>query len=287
MIVMGLDMQVLRGFSAIDAWRRYLADPLLESERLFRTYGPLVQIGPFVSDRERPAFHAVGPELARQVLGNPEGFRAGGLLIKGPPGSALNRLRKSYFSANGAEHAHYRNAFKPFFRKEAVRRSFAAITSIAETEISSWPRRTPLDVVPLAERLTQQFAIRTFFGDRDDTVALQTAREVSALGRLGALSWRNATAMPLPGSTYKRMLEQANATEAALMRWAQSRHGCPAHQDILAAMVNGKNETGGEPCPMQRLGYVWNMFGAAYDLSLIHISEPTRRNQSSRMPSSA
>ena len=258
-------MHILRGIGAAQSWCQYLLNPLSESERLYRQYGELVQIGPVVSGREKPVFHAVGGDLARQVLSNPDGFRAGGLLIKGPSGSSINRLRQSYFSANGSEHAHYKKEFKPFFKRSAVRSVIGEIARIAEAEISRWPIDTAQNVVPLAERMTQKLAIQTFFGDRDIRLAETAAREVSALGRLGALSWRNATPLPLPGSTRSRMLAQADVTEESLAAWIETRSGCPAKQDILSAMVNGPDETGQTQCPMRRIGYVWNMFGAAYD----------------------
>jgi cytochrome P450 len=258
-------MRTLSGVAGVETWLRYLADPLAEGQRLYQRHGPLVQIGPLVTKRERVAYHAVGAELAHEVLSNPEGFRAGGLLIKGAKGSALNSLRQSYFSANGAEHAHYRTQFKPFFKKSAVDAQLSQISQIADREISTWPHEEARDLVPALEQLTQKLAIRAFFGDRDTSTAAIAAKEVSALGRLGAMSWRNVSSLPFPGSTYRKMLAQANRTEAALGQWARTRSGCPVGQDILSAMVNGPDEAGRHGCPMSRLGYVWNMFGAAYD----------------------
>ena len=95
------------------AWPYYLSffnDPVGAVERLRRKYGSMVVLrpgGPF-RRRARQGVVVSGAALTRQVLSEVDTFRTGGMTIRGPRGSAINRLRRGVIGNNGEKHREHR-----------------------------------------------------------------------------------------------------------------------------------------------------------------------------------
>ena len=68
-------------------------------------HGSLIALGP-IAFGEATKLHlvAIGPELNRQVLGNPAVFRTTGQFIRGPENSAQRRIRYGLTRMTGDEH---------------------------------------------------------------------------------------------------------------------------------------------------------------------------------------
>ena len=113
---------ILTGMETWPWYIGYLRDPLTCMAAARDKFGPLCALAsplPFHA-RGRRFVLASGGAINRQVLGQPDLFRPGGQVLRGPKGSAHARLRNGIFAMYGEEHRRTRRLMQPPFIKPAM-----------------------------------------------------------------------------------------------------------------------------------------------------------------------
>jgi cytochrome P450 len=257
----------LRGLKAAAAYARYFRDPIDCMAALHRRYGRLFAIGEVLPvGHERLHFMAADPEINRQVFSDPETFLAVGLVMKGPQGSAQNRLRRGLVGMHGRQHKHYRALFMPPFRRPNIAGYVGQMDEIIAAELTSWPLEQPVDLWPLAKRMVRRIAVRILFGGRQaGDEAERIADRVDRFMNLSAWDGLRSLPIDLPGTPYRRMLRYAQETEEAILAWADKRRGQSQDGDLLAILVNQNDHRGKTPSPTTISGQIPVLFGASYE----------------------
>ena len=192
--------------------------------------------------------------LYRTVASNPEAWRpvnVGWRLFKN---HAATRLRVSFTRLRGPRHAHYRRLLALPLSKPAVAGMSTDMAAIARRRVELWQRNEPLDFMPLARDLMQNFAINLLFGS-DHT----RARPIAGMIGAGA-----AAAWPFPGPAYLKWLRIAPKLECAINEWAKEKRGDLNPKDIFSVLVNNPDHDW--PPASEILGGILAFtFGAAYE----------------------
>lgn len=256
--------KVLRGHRAMARYLAFWLDPLAGMEKLSRQYGRFVVLTDFVPLLKTTVVLAVGQQFNREVLGDVATWRTAGLVLPGPAGSALRRLRMGIVSLNWVTHRHYRQWVSAPLRKPRVDQLGAGIAACIADEIAAWPVGSPADLWPLARRLIRNVAFSQLFGgdlERAHAVAAAIDQHI-ALNHDPRVF---GCPVNLPGTPYRAMLRQAEQTERCILDWAETRRGRMDAHDLLSIVVNAPDEHGKPPGALTLAGHVLTLFAASYE----------------------
>ena len=161
--------------------------------------------------------------------------------------------RNSVILLDGGAHMEQRKLMLPPFHGEKMARLSSLMAEVAEREIASWPRQTPIELHPRTQRLTLEIILRAVFG-------LVPGRRLDALReRLGAMlafGDRAISLMPPPAESFAgrvlarvgpfasfvRLQEDADELIFELIeeRRREQRDGA----DVLAMLLDAHHEDG-------------------------------------------
>jgi len=107
---------------------------------------------------------------------------------------------------DGGPHMEQRKLMLPAFHGEKMGRLSGVMAEVAEREVASWPRETPIELHPRMQRLTLEVILRAVFG-LDPGPRLDGLRE--GLREMLAFGDRYVSLLPIPeGSAAARVLER-------------------------------------------------------------------------------
>lgn len=238
----------------------FASDPIMTLRRLHAERGPYVLLEYPHSHRSRPRFVGFIAEsgLYRSVASKLDVWRSVNIGMRAPfSDHPASRLAVSLTRLRGARHAHYRRLLAMPLSKPSVAGMSLDMAAMAKRSVEAWPRDRPMDFVPLASRLMQDFTISLLFGD-DHARALPVA---AMIGDGVAAAW------PFPGPAYFKWLRTAPKLERAILDWAEEKRGDLDPNDIFSVLVNNPDETGAPPSREIIGGILAFTFGAAYDTS--------------------
>lgn len=154
---------------------------------------------------------------------------------------------------DGSAHMEQRKLMLPAFHGEKMERLSGLMAEVAEREIASWPRDTPIELHPRMQRLTLEIILRAVFG-LDPGPRLDALRE--RLGAMLAFGDRPISLMPPPAdslaakvlervgpfASFVRLQREADELIFALIdeRRREDRDG----DDILAMLLEARHEDG-------------------------------------------
>jgi cytochrome P450 len=161
--------------------------------------------------------------------------------------------RNSVILLDGGAHMEQRKLMLPPFHGERMARLSSLMAEVAEREIASWPRQTPIELHPRTQRLTLEIILRAVFG-------LVPGRRLDALReRLGAMLAFGDRAISLmppradslaarvlshvgPFASFVRLQEDADELIFELIeeRRREQRDGA----DVLAMLLDAHHEDG-------------------------------------------
>jgi cytochrome P450 len=235
---------------------RFISDPLTMARALHEAHGPFVLLQFPWSRRSRPSLLLciANGELYRAAFAPSEVWR--GVKIQyGIKNHASDRLAMGMTRMRGARHAHYRQLLAPPLSKPAVAASSPEMASLAEEEVSSWPRNVPVNLLELTERLMLEYAIGVLFGS-DRERAMPIAKTMIKQGAATRI-W--------PGREFLHWITIAAKQERAILDWAKEKRGDLDARDILSIIVNNPDETGAPPSRAIIAGLLSFTFGAAFE----------------------
>ncbi|MGH7425628.1 MAG: hypothetical protein ACREJP_05630, partial [Candidatus Methylomirabilales bacterium] len=138
----------IRGLKALGTYVRFVRDPIPVMRSLCRDHGRLIMfdnINPW-SRREQRVVIAIGPEYNQQILNDPNIFRARGMVLQGPQGSAHQRIRFGLISMNAEQHRQQRQLVMPLFHKKRVEGYGDAIFELTTQMLDSWREGEQRDI---------------------------------------------------------------------------------------------------------------------------------------------
>ncbi len=243
---------------------RYFQDPIGSMRSYYAAYGPAVAL----SHGSTQWIHLFGPEYNHYVLTNPDLFHASLLSLPVPTDSALRRLTGGLLTMNGDLHRQQRRMILPAFHKQAVAGYYAAMVDLTHQMLNQWPTDHAFNIATSLRELTMRVVLATLFG-------IDTARDTDAIAQLLETCLRLfTTAMvhqvpfDLPGLPYRNLLQVSTRLELALRSLInQKRAHIEQHRDMLATLIQARDEDGTQMTDTELIGQATLLFIAGHETS--------------------
>jgi cytochrome P450 len=250
-------------------WRgqavRFLRDPIAFMQALERDYG---RVAAAVGGRPLWMF-GFGPEYNQLVLSDAARFLAVPIAPLGTPrDSALARLTYNLLSMNGDVHRQQRRLVLPAFHKKRVEGYRDEMVAIIDRALAPWRAGQRLDIAREMQRLTLCVASGTLFG----VDAADDAGSVGALVHRWMQLLESGAVFLLPrdwpGTPMRRLMRVSDVLERRILALiAQKRADLAAHHDVLAMLIQARDEDGTAMTDAELIGQTAVLFVAGHETS--------------------
>jgi cytochrome P450 len=241
---------------------RFFLDPIAFLQTLYHDYGKIAAL-----THNNPTWLAAfGPEYNQQILSHADTFLISPLPVSAPPGTALNRLTSGLVFMNGPIHRQQRRLMMPAFHKKYIDSYRDDIVAITQRMLDSWQIGQHLNIAREMQKLTLQIATKSFFG--------VDVREQA--GNIGTLmhGWIQMATSPavlmfqkdLPGTPYRALQRLSQRIETQIRALIASKRADPSEQlDVLATLINTRDEDGSSMTDDQLIGHAHVLFEAGHE----------------------
>jgi cytochrome P450 len=259
----------------VDALRwywRFLRNPLECLVAAQRAFGPLFVLSDPISIRRgrraRVFLLAAGAHYNREVLGNPDIYRSGGQVMRGPKGSAHARLRSGLLGMHGEEHRCHRRMMRPPFSKTMVASYVEAMARLIDRRLDSWPVGESIDMFQEMRTLANWVAADLLFGDEDFEASIKVGKAILEWGVLAAAARKFLPWINLPGTPFWRMLRQAETVDRLLRELIDDRRRTKSDaKDLLSIMVRAVDANESGMTDEALAAHLAFLFGASFETS--------------------
>lgn len=256
----------LTGFAAAREYYRFFHDPIDAMRQRYDRYGPVAPLGPiFAGQPSKPRVLIAGPEFNRQILSDPATFRTTGQLIRGPKGSAQQRIRFGLTRMNGAQHKQQRQLVMPAFHKTAVEGYHNLMVGIATNVLNRWRPGSIYDVHREMRAFVLQLSSAILFGaDPDEGLAIGKLMEEWQLRNFSSSVWM--LPVDLPGTAYRGLLQHAERIEKEILSMIEKRRAQPGtHKDVLSLLIAARDDQNRGMTDEELVGQATILFGASFE----------------------
>jgi cytochrome P450 len=258
----------IRGLKALVTAVRFVRDPIPVMEALYRDQGPVIAFGKInrFSRHERLLVMAFGPEYNRQILSDPHVFRSRGLVLKGPQGSAHQRIGFGLISMNADQHRGQRKLVMSPLRRNKVEGYRDAMVDLTTEMLDTWRDGEQRDIWRDMQGLALRIACTILFGGSDPGEACGIGRMIE--------EWLAMCFYPsvwffrvnLPGTPYRRLLDRAQQLEAHMRAVIDRRRGDGIDgDDLLSILIRARDEHGTAMTEDQLVGQANILFTASHE----------------------
>lgn len=258
----------LRGLKALTTAFQFMSDPIPVMRSMYQERGLISAFGKVnpLSRHERLVVMAIGPEYNRQILSDPDIFRAGGIVVQGPQGSAHQRIRFGLISMNAEQHRQQRQLVMPLFHKKRVEGYGDAIVELTAQMLDSWREGEQRDIWCDMQALALRVASMVLFGGSDTEEAYQIGQMMKEWLSMGCSLRVQFFQVNAPGTPYRRLLDHAEQVEARVRAMIEHRRrdGIDG-RDMLSILVHARDTNGTAMTEDELIGQVNVLFGAAHE----------------------
>ncbi len=232
----------------------------------YERYGPIALLGPvMLGQPSKPRLLIAGPEFNQQVLSDPARFRSTGQLIRGPKGSAQQRIRFGLTRMNGVQHKQQRQLVMPAFQKSAVEGYHALMVETATRVLDQWCSGQTYDIHREMRAFVLRLSSAILFG--------AVPGEGLALGKLmEEWQFRNFSSgvwtlpVNLPGTAYRGLLLHAHRIEKAVLAMIERRRANPGnHRNVLSLLIEARDDENRAMTDEELVGQATILFGASFE----------------------
>ena len=249
-------------------WRvnafRFLNDPLRYMQHTYATYG---EIAGLVRGDTRQIF-AIGPHYNRQLLTDAGLFYS---IFETITPERIKKRRRSIglLNMNGEQHKQQRRLMQPAFHKKQIETYRDDMVAIAQAALDRWRPGEVLDVAHAMQQITLRVAAKTLFGlDLSDTaegMGLLIKRWLQTPFFSPSIA---LVPLDVPGTPYHRMMSTTEQLEDAMLALIARKQATTAEQsDVLAALIQARDEDGTGMTDMELLGQTTTLLVAGHETS--------------------
>lgn len=243
---------------------RYFRDPIAAMRTYHATYGSVVA---FIQGSPEWVF-AFGPEYNHQILSNPDVFHASLLSLPAPPDASLRRLTAGLLSMNGDVHRQQRRLILPAFHKYAVANYYVTMQRLTQEMLDQWSTRQSINIADSMRQLTMRIVLTTLFGVESDRDTHALAHQLGTWLRLFTADSVHQLPISLPGLPYRHLLDVSARLEQTLHDIiAEKRTTLEQHQDMLATLIQARDEDGTSMTDTELIGQANLLFIAGHETS--------------------
>jgi cytochrome P450 len=255
-----------RGIPVIGARANFLRlyqNPYRYMRQLYETYGDVVGL----ARGDTSYVFVFGPKLNHDVLANASLYQNGpGPIVRLPKGSVLERLFLNNLAVmNGAHHKQQRKLMQPAFHRkhvEGYRNDMAALT---QHMLDHWTQGETLDTLTAMKQLTQRIAVKTLFGVYNQAELDRVGGLISNLSASIASPLFLLAPFDIPGLPYYRITQLAVQLEEYIQSIVAHKRTQTGATDVLATLVNVRDEEGGALSDEELVGHAFTLFVAGHE----------------------
>ncbi len=258
----------IRGLKALTTLVRFVGDPIPVMRSLYRERGPVIAFGKInpLSKHERLLAMAFGPEYNRQILSDPDVFRARGMVLQGPEGSAHQRIRHGLISMNAEQYHRQRKLVMPPLQKKSVEGYRDTIVDLTARLLDTWRDGESHDIWREMQALTLHVASTILFGGRDPEEAFRIGHMIDAWLAMCFARPVWFFQVNLPGTPYRRLLDHAGRLEAEIRAMIERRRRDGTEgKDMLSILIRARDEDGAAMTEEELIGQANVLFAAAHE----------------------
>lgn len=261
-----MNAEPLTGLASAREYYRFFHDPIAAMRERYKRYGPVAPLGPIVAGQpSKPRVLIAGPAFNEQVLGDPARFRTTGQLIRGPEGSAQQRIRFGLTRMNGAQHKQQRQLIMPAFHKSAVEGYHALMVETATRVLEQWRPGQTYDVHREMRAFVLQLSSAILFGaEPGDGLAMGKLMEEWQLRNFSSSVW--ILPLDFPGTAYRGLLRHAERIEKEIHRMIERRRANPGTRtDVLSLVIEARDSENRGMTDEELVGQTTILFGASFE----------------------
>jgi len=249
---------------------QFFRDPVTTIEAAGRTFGEVSGFST-LPHRTRCYVLALGPEMNRRVLGNPATFRTTGQGIAGPRGSAHRRLRHGLTQLNGDVHAEQRALVAPGFQRPAIEPLIGSMSQTIAAQLDKWPTGYTPDLIPYVQQTMRTIASEILFRRADPEQNNRLGLLLEEWIRLASSPSAMLFPVSLPGTAYRRMIEQAEGIEREILAMIDEKRRQPGN-DVFSLLVHAYDHHLASTSLTILLGEASILYGASYETGATTLS---------------
>jgi cytochrome P450 len=255
----------------LESWRWYwrlYRDPMSCLMEAHRRFGAIsVFENPVPGPRHGLRYMlVVGAALNRDLLGRTD-FQPSGQVLKGPRGSAQQRIRHGLLKMHGEEHRTHRRAMQPPFGKSAVMSTVPLMAPLIDEMIDRWRVGEPLDVLDEMRTLSNWLAANVLFGNEDFANSRRIGELIDRWVDLDAATRRwGGVERDLPGSPYRRELRHAEILEATMREMIERKRRAGAtNADVMSMLIRAADSGGSGMTDDAVIAHSITLYGASFE----------------------
>ncbi|MDB5441012.1 MAG: hypothetical protein JWM33_3439 [Caulobacteraceae bacterium] len=259
---------MLKGWAALRALSDRRFGPTRAIQLAHARHGPIVVVQGKGKKGEagRKLVLVADLKVARAVLQNASTFCNLPLYAaRGPEHCAHRRLRDGMLGMNGEIHRHFRSILAPVLTQGSMDHAETRMRDIARSEVAAWQAGDNVDLMELAKRLSQRLSLELIFGEPDLERGLLVGAEIAAHMALCASAEGPKIRFEWPGASRRRLIEQAERTEAVLISWVKERRGATRGSDMMSAVLEAVNPAGDPLSDSEAAAQLWTLYAASFD----------------------
>lgn len=256
----------ITGLAAAREYLNLLHDPVAAMRSLYHRHGPLVALGSVaMGEPKKLNVLAVGPELNRQVLGDPAQFRPTGLFLRGPENSAQRRVRFGLTRMVGEQHRQQRQLVIPAFHRTAVRGYHDLMVGNTAALLEQWQPGRRYDIYAEMRMLSLRIASAVLFS-HDPAEALPIGHLINDWLRLNFSRGVLGFPVDFPGTPYHGLLRLAERIEQRILAMIAKRRNDPGrHSDVLSLLMEGRDDENYRMTDIELVGQTTILFMASFE----------------------
>ncbi len=198
-------------------------------------------------NRGRRHIMALGEVANREVFSQPDLFKPGGQVIKGPKGSAHRRLRGGLLSIHRDLHRTHRRIMQPPFSKLSVASYVPTVTRLIDQVCDRWVIGEPFDMYEETTTMANWIAGHVLFGHDDFERSVQTCDLINRWIDLDVKARRLPLPFNIAGTPFARLLRHADGLERVMHELINDkRKEEELGKDILSVLIQAAKVEGSD-----------------------------------------
>ncbi len=258
----------LEGVRTWPWYTRFARDPLACLGNIHQEFGQIVTLGtpiPFRHQRRKFVL-AFGPENNRRVLSDGETFRPGSVSVRGPRGSALNRIRVGFNVPDDNPDKPLRKTVLPAFQKKATQEYHSDIVAITNELIQQWSYGQNLEMWEQMRSLSGNLACRLLFGRESLEESRALGESLQKFMQQSFFSPAFLLTVNLPGTPYRALIPRAeNITDTIQNMLDKRQTSLSSRTDVLEMLVRAYQTDSDPELLPDLIGPATFLFAASFE----------------------
>ncbi len=246
-------------------YAQFVHDPIKFLAETYENHGPLS--GMTVDDK-RIAF-AIGPDLNRQILSNPDLFYSFGLTVPGPAASSQWRMGYGLFRQDSHTGSLRRKMLSPMLSRTSVESHLPELSRIIQEMLATWRPGQTIEITNQMRDLSLSAACRVLFGLNPEGRWRNIGKPIERWMRTNSSIGARLADPGQPTAGFNRMLKDAGRLEEHVKELLATAGG---RSNLLSALLRAHGRDHDTLDRDELLGQTSVLLAAAYETTAMALT---------------